>query len=657
MNKFSQINKMLVEEGCRYEWLETNGAGAFASSSIIECHSRKYHGMLVTPLDGKEGRYHILSSIEASVKADPDFNLATNNYPKTVFPNGYTDIESFSTLPVPTWIYKKGEERIKKEIFMSKGEKAVYVVFTQMSGKEVELDLKFLFTYRNADTETHQNYMLNTGSDAFDKGFSINPYHDMPEASISFSGEWSRLEDWYWDYSVEYHIERDRGLEFSEDRFVPGVVTIVLEKNIPFIIRVGVESDVPKADNLSEIYNSHLKSCSSKSKKIKSDKDFLKYYAAAFLVKNSKGQKSVNAGFPWFGEWGRDTMIALPGLTFCIGDTAWAVSVLTDYAEMIKDGLLPNTLGESQGFTSYNSLDAGLLYCRTVLKLLETGFGEKKTELQKIKQTLLPAVESIVTAFIEGRVPNAKLNKDCLIEAGSPDTQLTWMDATAYGKPVTPRCGLAVDINALWFDSLNVYKSLLEMGEAEIPNDLIKLIKKVQSSFKKTFWIADKGFLTDTVFNGKQDGQLRPNMLFAASASKGLLAKRERASIVKAAKEQLLTPMGLRTLSPEDSSFEPYYNGNPDERDSKYHQGTVWPWLIGIMVESSLLSASNLDKERDFWTKYLDNLLENHLYQQGIGFVSEVFDGSNPSWGKGCFAQAWSTGEILRSYSLLENKV
>ena len=630
MIKKTSINRMSPMEAGNYEWLETNGRGGFCSGTAGDCPTRKYHGLLVTPISGYEGRYHIISAIEASLKVDPDFTLSSNFYPGIVFPDSQKNIKDFSSLPLACWNYTKGGITIKKELFMNRGEKAVYVVFTQNSMVDsLDIDLKFLFTCRPANSETHANNNLNTEMAIIKKGFRISPYNGLPDVCLEFSGKWMHKDSWFWDYSVEYPKEKERGLAFTEDRFVPGIISIKAKKNEPFVIRISIE-EAEKRESLVNIYRQRLQEEKLKTAELRNNRDILRHFADKFLLKNSLGQKSINAGFPWFGEWGRDTMIALPGLSFCNNKTAWGVDVLQDYASLIKDGLLPNTLGESQGFTSYNSLDAGLLYCRAVLKLLESGFGINKDELAIIKKSLLPAVKSIISAFLDERVPHAELTEEKLIKAGSCDTQLTWMDATAYGKPVTPRHGLAVDINALWFDSLCVLEKLYELADEKIPAMIKNTKKAVLKNFKKTFWIEDLGYLSDTVVDNCQDRRLRPNMLFAAAAQKGLLTKKERARVVRAVKKSLLTPLGIRTLSPDDYCFAPVYRGNSDERDSQYHQGTVWPWLLGIMVESSLLSAEKLEREIEFWQSYIDNLLEKHLFSNGMGYISEIFDGLRP---------------------------
>ena len=346
-------------------------------------------------------------------------------------------------------------------------------------------------------------------------------------------------------------------------------------------------------------------------------------------------------------------MLALPGLTFFRGDAELGIEILKDYASMIKNGLLPNTLGETQGFTSYNSIDAGLLYCWAVNKITAGGYGLHANEQKILSDVILPAVSQIVFAFLENRVPDAVLTAEGLISSGSRDTQLTWMDATAWGRPVTPRYGYAVELNALWYDSLYLLRKLCIGAGVEVPENIESLLSEIPVVFREKFWIEEGGYLTDTVNENGKDYKLRPNMLFASSACEGLLNAAERKSVYNAAEKSLLTDFGLRTLSPDDPDFCPKYSGGPDARDSKYHQGTVWPWLLGIFIETAILTSEDIAKTKKFCSDYVSNLLEKHLYQNGWGFVSEVFDAIEPEDGKGTFAQAWSSGEIIRASEMI----
>ena len=642
------------------EWLETNRAGGFCSSTEIERNDRKYHGLLVCPVKGHEGRYHILSAADAELLDASGLTLGTNQYPDAVHPDSSRYITACEFLPWPAWVYSKDGSAVRKEIFMREGEAAVWIAYTLIEGPpSAELSLKLLFTFRNSNELTKANGIIDKSISQTESGFRIKPYHSLPESDVSFSGKFALKGEPYWDYNLCYEKERERGHEWVEDRFVPGHINLVLLKDEPFLVRVSIlgqddgENRRTGKHELAGIYRAELAERKAGAESEDNPVGLLKHQARHFFLVNPSGKKSINAGFPWFGEWGRDTMIALPGLTFYNGDIQTGVDILCDYISMIKDGLLPNTLGDTQGFTSYNSIDAGLLFCWAVGKLLNTGYGKQKSEKTILAERLLPAIKSIITAFIEGRVPCAEINQKGLLESGSRDTQLTWMDATVRGKPVTPRYGMAVELNALWYDAIYIYKYLCEQNGVAPTGDITNLLDIIPQSFINAFWLEDGEYLSDTVNENGPDRKIRPNMLFASSAMSGLLETEKRRSVVRCAEEHLLTPMGLRTLSPEDPDFRGVYAGGPDERDSVYHQGTVWPWPLGVMIESSLLTDPDIEQKAIFWSDYISSLLEKHLFNDGWGFISEIFDGLNPGRGKGCFAQAWSCSEVIRAAELI----
>ncbi|MDR1893402.1 MAG: amylo-alpha-1,6-glucosidase [Spirochaetales bacterium] len=651
------------------EWLVTNRRGAFASSSIIDCLTRKYHGLLVTPLPGMEGRYVLLSSLEASLKiGGREYLLPVKRFPSLVFPQGSRDLAEFSLLPFPRWTYKLGEARLVKEVFMLPGEAAVFVAFTYFAGEggpeEQEIEVRPYFSYRNSHHLSRANPAVNPLWTPVPGGLQVNPYQGLPGLAMTFSGEWEAVENFFWEYNIEYAREQERGQDFREDRFSPGLIRVRLLSGRPWVFRGVPAAEADKASPCEEAL--------AKSRGLAPDLDPVKDFAGdpvgfrrrlltlggeRFFVTNSLGQHSLVAGYPWFGEWGRDTMIALPGLTFCSGREDWGKAVLRDYGSHIKNGLIPNTLGEMQGFTSYNSIDAGLLYLWALGKYLE--FLDQGPR-REAGAAFFGVADQILSAFLEGRVPNCRLDSQGLLDTGSWKTQLTWMDAIAWGRPVTPRYGYAVELNALFFQALGLYRGLADQTGASGPNreKAEELYRMIPPAFLKTFWLEDLGTLTDTFREGGADRKIRPNMLFAAAAP-GLLPKEKGRGVVACAKRELLIPSGLRTLAPGDPEYQGRYEGDGPTRDSRYHQGTAWPWLLGIMVEASLALAEpeELPGELDYWEDYLDSFLRRHLGEQGLGSLSEVFDGDgeNPR-GKGSFAQAWSVGEVIRAYALIRTR-
>lgn len=649
-----------LSESLNCEWLETNGSGAYASSTILECHTRKYHGLFVTPLKEQEGRFVILSSVEPSfILKNKEYKLGTNIYPGTIYPEGYKNLISFSLFPMPSWIYKFDEIQIKREIFMVKGESALYTVHTLEEGaEELPLYLKILFSFRNSHalTDKWSIFTLEPLNCENSKMIKILPSSSMPPVNIEFSGEYHFQNKFYRDNNIEYPMEKERGFDFQEDRFVPGITSVILKKGIPFILKFSIYENVSKYGDLDSAYKKEKAKRKKAVSNLNTKLDVLKHSSADFMIGAKDGKKSVIAGFPWFGEWGRDTMIALPGLTFCKGNINDGIKVLKYYLSKMQNGIIPNTIGDIQGFTSYNAADTSLLFFRTLQFLIEVCEERKPNDVKKIKSSFFQPMLAIVSAFLNGKVSECKVLENGLLETGTCETQLTWMDAKAWGKPVTPRNGLAVEQNALWFNALSMLSEFSAELKKKIPEAVNKILKNFPETFISTFYIKNEGFLTDTVLNGIQDKKLRPNMLFASALKYPLLPKKIIAEITDTASRELLTPFGLRTLSPGDPDFTSKYEGDGNTRDSQYHQGTVWPWLIGIMIESSLKGADNIKQEIEFWEKYLDTFLENHLFKNGIAHISEIFDGISPSgeMGKGCFAQAWSTGEIIRSFYILD---
>lgn len=637
------------------EWLETDGLGSYASATEGDCLTRKYHGLLVTPLSHFEGRFVLLSEARMEISSPMGFTLGSHRYPGAVYPEGYRDLHSFDPYPFPSWIYDNGAYRVKKEIAMVPGDAAVYVSWTLIEnhilpGMPVQANLKLYHVFRGVHHLACENRVLNPCCSDITAGFSCQPYDALPAMGIQYTQNVSRKDIHYWDHNIEYDWERRRGFDYREDRFVTGGQSFTLYHNRPFIMRASLQPhdrdvDIRIRDNY-QLEKQERRRVSIHSKSVW---EKLFYHSRHFWITNRKGELSLNAGYPWFGEWGRDTMIALPGLSLPekLGE---GLRVLADYAKHIKKGLLPNTLGEMQGFTSYNSIDGSLLYLRAVDLLLKKGDGELSAFSDTLVDEIFPAVYTIVLAFLEEKVPHVRLTSQGLLWGDKETSQSTWMDAMVDGVPVTPRYGFVVELNALWYQGLGL---CLTIGN-DFPRSIREKIRRMYDSFPKnfseTFYDREEGCLRDTVNDETEDHSLRPNMLFATAV--GLLPQGEGENVVQWAKKKLLTPMGVRTLSPDDPRFISHYEGNGTERDRAYHQGTVWPWLLGIMVESSLNYCQDLGTEKALWRKYLTDFIEAHLDKEGIDSISEVLDGGHPHKGKGCFAQAWSVGEVMRAWRL-----
>jgi predicted glycogen debranching enzyme len=484
----------------------------------------------------------------------------------------------------------------------------------------------------------------------------LTPYASMP--SLFFVGE--KMEYYpapRWNYNVEYQEEQQRGFDYQEDLFCPGFIEKILKPGDSFYVSVSTKKNL--SDNLAEVWRKEevkreedrKNGASLPNSPYASEWQELAYSSRHFLVKNRIHGEAVIAGYPWFVEWGRDSMIALPGLTFSIGKIDFGIKVLKTFIAKEQNGLLPNYLPNGYGHQpAYNSVDASLWFFWALQELLNA-----TQDREMIKKSFGLIMSKIIEAYVEEKIPDVYLKSNGLIWAGNEQTQLTWMDARAYGKPVTPRYGYAVEINALWYNALGFYLSTMghEGIDEETHANLTYIHEIAGRSFKQIFWSEEKKYLADFVNNEGADFSLRPNQIFSASLHFSPLDHNQKREIVAAVKEKLLTPYGLRTLSPESKAFRPYYEGGSDERDYAYHQGTVWPWLLGHFIEAYI--KVNSDKQNlESLEEFLRPLIMNHLYDHGLLSVSEIFDGERPHRPNGCFAQAWSVAEVLRGFKLIQ---
>jgi len=637
------------------EWLETDGKGGYCSMAVPLCCTRKYHGLLVVPMEKYEGRYVLLSGYEILIttKDGTSVRLDTNQFPGTISPTGFQYLESFEKKSFPEWTYKINDILISIEIFMTE-ESKVYFSIRNKSKKNnfFKVELSPVISYRNSHALTSENRALSFSIDNNSGNFfGMKFYENMPKLYFSTSAKTTFNKKGIWLKNREYVREMERGFPFAEDCYVPGGFAFELKSWENVIIGAGVSAS-PSSDTVNNIYLKEKAKRDALSKTFSDDPEaiqILKQEARHFFVKNRDNKPSIIAGYPWFGEWGRDTMISLNGITSCCRKPEDALEILKAYASYIKDGLLPNTLGGSQGFESYNSIDAGLLYVWAAQLLWQKGENQKE-----IKKDIFPAIEKIVKAYLDGKVPGLKINSYGFPEAGDDNTQLTWMDATVYERPVTPRGGSPVEITALFYNALKFYLELRAASSMDADKKAAAATAIIEKNFKKYYFIADGGYLADVIKGSWQDKSVRPNMLFAAALSYPLVDEKIAKKIVKVAEKDLLTSCGLRTLSENDSRFCTFYNGNGAQRDGCYHQGTVWPWLFGIYTDAALFCSDKKGVKAAGIEKILIAFLKKHIDNNGMGFVSEIFDGKEPCEGKGTYAQAWSSAEIIRAWEKIK---
>jgi len=641
-----------TEVATRKEWIDTNGLGGYASSTAIGCHTRKYHGLLVAALKQPKGRFVLLSKLETSLLHNgKEFHLSTNKYPGVYHPTGHQFVESFEQDLCPAITYRIGDVLVRESVLAVHGENTVLVCYEMVEGNvKPTLRLRPLLAYRDIHTLTRENMFLRPKSYPEKNGRKIQPYEGMPPLYMATNRASEFFPGPKWTYNIEYLMERARGFDYQEDLFSPGVFELTLQKGKPVIFAASVE----KTGNLERLRKKETErrealfaACKDRSKQVR----WLKYFSDQFLIRNQDGFASVIAGYHWFGEWGRDAMIALPGLAFHSGRLKFGEEVMAAYAGLERDGLLPNYLDQTSSHLAYNSVDASLWFFWTVQQYLKAR-GSRRFVMEK----LYPALSDIVLAHLEGRVNLCGLDGDGLLHAGNAYTQLTWMDAQAYGRPVTPRHGAAVEINALWYNALRCFQELAAGVDAELADRAKGAADVLANNFVKRFWNSDDNCLSDVVNEHGQDHSIRPNQIFAISLPHSMLDTAHMRAVISVVQAHLLTPCGLRTLSPRSPRYSPFYRGDANQRDSAYHQGMVWPWLAGHFGEALLRQAEDKDGAREFLRVYFRPILRSFPENFGISSVPELYTGNPPHQPKGTIAQAWSVAEAVRLNKILSEK-
>jgi len=639
-----------LEGALRREWLETNGLGGFASSTIICWNTRRYHGLLVAATKPAV-RLVLLSKLEETLFIDgKSFDLSANRYPGVVHPQGFRYLRDFRLDPFPIFTYEVEGIEIEKSVFMIHGENSTVIHYQLTknnhpeSRKNVLLGIRPLIAFRDYHGMTHENGSINPAVQERSGVASVAPYQGLPSLHLAHNAiELRKTGDWYRNF--EYDAERERGLDFSEDLFTPFVLLFDLRlRRQASIIASTEQHDVAQAVEYrrAEITRRRKALMASPIKD-----SFAQNLAAAsdqYLVSRGE-EKTVIAGYHWFGDWGRDTMIALPGLTLPTGKYEVARSVLRTFAKQVDQGMLPNRLPEAGETPEYNTVDATLWFFEAARAYLAyTG------DLEFVRDELYPMFADIISWHARGTRYGIKVDPSGLLASGELGVQLTWMDARVGDWVVTPRRGKPVEIQALWYNALCIMDDLASRFGDEAARKRYRHMAAIAHwSFNRLFWNEKLGCLYDVVNGGPPDPSIRPNQIFAVSLPHSMLPLDRAGSVVERVQEHLLTPFGLRTLAPSDPQYRGRYTGGLTERDGAYHQGTVWPWLLGPFITAYIKVNGGSEKARRQAQTWLSPL-ELHLTEAGLGHVSEIFEGDVPHRPCGCIAQAWSVAEILRVY-------
>jgi glycogen debranching enzyme len=590
------------DEAVKHEWLETNGLGGFASSTIIGLNTRRYHGLLTAATKPPVGRVLLLSKLEETLIVNGQrFPLSANRYPGVIHPQGFQYLVDFRLDPFPTFTYRAGGVELIKRVFMVQGENTTVIEYDIPA--DCQLELQPLIAFRDYHGTTHENAALNRTVQTTATRATVQPYPDLPPLHLTHNASTIDTSHQDWFRNFEFTEEQARGLDFREDLFNPFTLTFTANK--ARVVASTVEHQPPLPPRATF-------------------KTTLEKAADQFIVKRGEF-KTIIAGYHWFSDWGRDTMIALPGLTLTTGRYQIAKDILKAFAACISEGMLPNRFPDAGETPEYNTVDATLWFFEAIRAYLE------KTNDPAFAEELTPKLEDIIAWHIKGTRYGIGVDpEDGLLHCGQPGVQLTWMDAKVGGWVVTPREGKPVEIQALWYNALRILQDLTKNPK------YAEMAAKARDSFNAKFWNAEAQCLLDT----DTDAAIRPNQIFAVSLPHSMLPKDKARAVVEKVKQELLTPMGLRTLARTDPDYRGTYAGGPRDRDGAYHQGTVWPWLIG-----PFLRARRRTHPEDT-TNYLQPLLD---YAEANGQLPEIADGDWPHTARGCIAQAWSVAEVLGS--------
>lgn len=617
----------------------------WASSTVSGAHTRRYHGLLVAATRPPLGRVVLLSKLDETVHIGGDaYELGANRFPGVVHPQGYECLIGFERGMFPVFRYRVGAATLEKTVVALHGEDTTLIDYRIVdSSVPGVLALRPFIAGRgyHALRRADEQGIFFT----FDAGvFTTQPLVDGVQLFVSAPR--SRLDrDPAWWYRFEYDRERERGFEYQEDLWTPGVLTVPL---IPgqHITVVASTGNPTGRDPGALLEGERARRAALLTRLPLRDgiTEPLALAADQFLVRRHDDRRMVIAGYHWFGDWGRDTMIALPGLTLATGRPNDAPRILQSFAGYFDRGMLPNRFPDDGDAPEYNSVDAALWF----FVALHEYFGE--TGDRTLVEELLPALRDVLHWYRMGTRHGIRADDDGLLRAGAPGVQLTWMDAKTGNHVVTPRIGKPVEVNALWINALAILAEFeTRMGVASTGTRLRTDAARARRQFAKLFWYDAGGYLYDVVDGDARDASLRPNQILALSLPFALLSAARRRSVLNVIEQRLLTPFGLRSLAPDDPAYRPRCEGDADRRDSAYHQGTVWGWLLGPFVTALVRErgARGRAQGRALLTRAL-----THLNDACIGTYSEIFDAEPPHTPRGAVAQAWSVAEVLRAWTV-----
>ena len=644
-----QIDSLLARE-----WLAGNSLGAFASGTAAGCNTRRYHGLLVAATSPPVDRMMMLSTVMERIETDGgSYELATNEFDAVFSPMGVDLLEEFRNDAMATFVYRIGSGELIKDILLAESANAVTLRYTLRggSGRLVLSPFAAIRDFHHLRRSSPENQITfkttESGAAVQDGGRPTHTLHLM-----GHDGQFQASPNWW--YNFFYRSEASRRQDANEDLYCPGAFTYVLDEERSCYFTAAL--DEPVSFDFEATLQHRTERRAELAASVGTDADetarSLAIASDAFVVRrhfpNSASSTSVLAGFHWFGDWGRDAFISLPGLLLSTGQFSRARKVFNTFANHLSNGMIPNCFDDYGASPHYNSIDASLWFI-----IAAERYVQSSGDTSFWKDTLLAVCDTILRAYREGTSFDIHADADGLLTGGSEKTQLTWMDAALGEETITPRYGKSVEINALWYSAHRIMANRCDGADERLGQHYADLADIIAPAFERLFWNDHYQCLYDYINDDIMDASIRPNQIFAVSLPHSPLGSAQQRAIVDTVRSHLLTPRGLRTLSPEDPNYKGRYEGSPQLRDRAYHQGTVWAWLIGPFIEAYLKTHATQREAIEQAGRWLGQF-DEHLSEAGMGYVSEIFDGDPPHHPRGCIAQAWSVAELLRAKCLVQ---
>ncbi len=628
------------------EWLESDGLGGFASGTRAGVRTRRYHALLLVATTPPTGRVVLVNGFDAWLEtAGGRFPLSAQAYtPDVVYPDGARHVEAFRHDPWPRWTFGFPDgTRVEQELFVPHESAAMVVAWRRTAGTgPARLEVRPLLSGRDYHALHRENPSFGFETEVTGERLTWRCYADLPAVRARTNGAFQHEPLWFRNF--RYDEERARGLDFVEDLASPGALRFDLAAGEGLWLLAAEGHESALGDPGERVAEVAARVRRAEARRRSAFPTPLHRAADAYLVRRGAG-RSVVAGYPWFTDWGRDTFIALRGLVLAAGRLDVARDILLEWAASVSEGMLPNRFPDRGEAPEFNAVDASLWYVVAVHEYLAAVQAAGRPAAQRERATLEDAADAILAGYARGTRHGIRVDADGLLAAGEPGVQLTWMDAKVGDWVVTPRIGKPVEVQALWLNALHLARDRSPAWR--------ELFTRGKGAFAERFWNEAQGGLHDVVdvdhVSGTEDAAFRPNQIFAVGGLPLALLEGKRARrLVDAVEARLWTPLGLRSLAPGEPGYAPRYEGDVRERDGAYHQGTVWPWLLGPFVEAWLrVRGDGAAARSEADTRFLAPL-RAHLEEAGLGHVSEIADAEPPHHPRGCPFQAWSLGELLR---------